>query len=343
MNKIILKTPLGNSEILIQENGLNYVKEWIAEKYPNSRIVIITDTNVGELYKKQLADVFPGTLTLSVPAGENTKRLASVKQLCTELLNDGFTRSDIIIGFGGGMITDLAGFVASIYMRGVPFIAVPTSLLAMTDAAIGGKTGVNMEAKNALGTFYPAEMIMLDALFLDTLPDREFQSGLAEVIKYSAILDASLAEDLMKDKVDLEAIIQKSAQVKVDVVEKDLMESGLRKILNFGHTFGHAIESMSNYDLLHGEAIAIGMMLSNKVAQKLGKQTKETGKKIEELLKKWKLPCEIPNGIKVDELIDLIKKDKKKTGDKISFIIVPEMGENEIVELSAEELVELVK
>lgn len=343
MNKITLKTPLGNSEILVQENGLNYVKEWIADKHPNSRIVIITDTNVGELYKKQLADVFPGTLTLSVPAGENTKKLATVKQLCTELLNDGYARSDIVIGFGGGMITDLAGFVASIYMRGVSYIAVPTSLLAMTDAAIGGKTGVNMEAKNILGTFHPAELILLDVGFLDTLPDREFQSGLAETIKHSAVLDASLADDLMVDEVDLETMVQKSAQAKINIVESDPEEKGARKVLNFGHTFGHAIEQSSDYDLLHGEAIAIGMVLANKIAQKLGKQTEETGKKIEELLKKWKLPCEIPSGIKVEDLIDLIKKDKKKSGDKISFIIATEMGESEIVELSAEELVELVQ
>ena len=326
MNKVTLKTPMGNSEILVQENGLSYVKEWIVENHSASRIVIITDTNVGELYKKQLADVFPGALALSVPAGENTKSLASVKQLCGELLNDGYTREDIVIGFGGGMITDLAGFVASIYMRGIPFIAVPTTLLAMTDAAIGGKTGVNLEAKNILGTFHPAEFILLDIEFLKTLPDREFQSGLAETIKHAATLDASLAEDLMADEVDLEAMVQKSAQVKINIVESDPKEKGARKVLNFGHTFGHAIEESSKYDLLHGEAVAIGMLFANKVAQKLNKQTEETGKKIQEMLDKWKLPSDIPNGIDPTELIDLIKKDKKRKGNKISFIIATEMG-----------------
>ena len=306
MNKITLKTPMGNSEILVQENGLSYVKEWIAENHPASRIVIITDTNVGELYKKQLADVFPGAITLSVPAGENTKSLASVKQLCGELLNDGYTREDIVIGFGGGMITDLAGFVASIYMRGIPFIAVPTTLLAMTDAAIGGKTGINLEAKNILGTFHPAEFILLDIEFLKTLPDREFQSGLAETIKHAATLDASLAEDLMADEVDLEAMVQKSAQVKINIVESDPKEKSARKVLNFGHTFGHAIEESSKYDLLHGEAVAIGMLFANKVAQKLNKQTEETGKKIQEMLDKWKLPSEFTSGIYASKLIDLI-------------------------------------
>ena len=156
-------------------------------------------------------------------------------------------------------------------------------------------------------------------------------------------MDASLADDLMADEVDLETMVQKSAQAKINIVESDPEEKGARKVLNFGHTFGHAIESMSDYDLLHGEAVAIGMMLANKVAQKLGKQTEETGKKIEELLKKWKLPCEIPSGIKVEDLVDLIKKDKKKSGDKISFIIATEIGKWEIVDLSVEELVDLVK
>ncbi|MBN2087942.1 3-dehydroquinate synthase [Candidatus Peregrinibacteria bacterium] len=343
MNKLILNTPRGNSEILVQENGLSYVKEWIAEKHPNSRIVIITDTNLGELYKNELAEVFTGTLTLSVPSGEDSKKLATVKQLCNELINEGITRSDVIIGFGGGMITDLVGFVASIYMRGIPFIAIPTSLLAMTDAAIGGKTGINLEAKNILGTFHPAELILLDVEFLNTLPDREFKSGLAETIKHAVILDASLANDLMKAEAELENLVMKSAQVKINVVESDPMESGLRKVLNFGHTFGHAIEQSSKFDLLHGEAIAIGMVISNKVAQKLGKQSKETGKKIKEMLEKWKLPSEMPEGIKPEDLLNLIKMDKKRSGDNISFIIAPEMGKWEVVELSAEELIDLVK
>lgn len=343
MDKINLNTPTGNSSIIFQEDGLQAVKKWIDDKYPSSRIVIITDTNVGAIYQTQLANTFSGALALSVQAGENTKRLASVKQLATELINDEITRSDIIIGVGGGMVTDLAGFIASIYMRGITFIAIPTSLLAMVDAAIGGKTGVNLEAKNILGTFYPAELILLDPLFLNSLPDREFKNGLAEVIKYAATLDSSLVEDLMKDEVELLTILQKSAQAKTKIVNDDFKESGLRKVLNFGHTFGHAIESISEYQLLHGEAVAIGMIYANKVAQNLNKQAPEVGDKIKELLDKYHLPTEIPSGFKVEDLVNFIKKDKKRSGDKITFVIAPEMGKYEMVELSAEELIKLIQ
>jgi len=279
---------------------------------------------------------------LAVVAGETSKRLAVVKQLASEMLNEGVTRADVVVGFGGGMVTDLAGFVASIYMRGMPYIAIPTSVVGMVDAAIGGKTGVNLEAKNILGTFYPAELVLIDPSFLDDAPDVAVRCGMAESIKYAATLDASLADDLMKDKPDLDEIITKSAQAKADIVSQDLRESGLRKVLNFGHTFGHAIEQMSEYKLSHGEAISIGMVLANKAAQKLGKQSKETGDRIKELIEKFNLPTELPEDMTVESLVDLMKKDKKRIGDKITFIMVPEMGKYEMLEMKPEELVELV-
>lgn len=341
--QIPLQTPFGNSKIALQEDGIKVVSDYIKNNHPNSRIVIITDTNVGNLYQNKLSNTFPSALALSISPGESSKKLASIKQLCTEILNDGITRSDIIIGVGGGVVTDIAGFVASIYMRGIPFISIPTSLLAMVDAAIGGKTGVDLDAKNILGTFYPAEFILIDPLFLNTLPDREFKNGLAEVIKYAAVLDSSLIDDLMKSEIDLIQVLEKSAKAKIDIVEKDLKESGLRKVLNFGHTFGHAIESISKYELLHGEAISIGMMYANKVAQKMDKQSAETGEQIRSLLKQFKLPTEIPTGIKVEDLVEYIQKDKKRSGNNITFIIAPEIGKYEMIDLTAEELVELAK
>jgi 3-dehydroquinate synthase len=343
MNKINLKTSLGNSEIIIQEDGVGMVNKWMKEHHPESKMVVITDTNVGGIYKELLAKYFPNIQILSVVAGDVSKRLAVVKQLAGELLNMGFTRSDVIVGFGGGMVTDLAGFVASIYMRGTPLILVPTSLMGMVDAAIGGKTSVNLEAKNILGTFYPAELVLIDLEFVKGLTDRAITTGIAEVIKYAATIDGSLYDDLMKNEIDLETIIIKSVQAKVDVVNKDLKESGLRKVMNFGHTFGHAIEQISEYKLFHGEAISIGMTLANKVAQKLGKQTEETGKKIEEMLKKFKLPYEMPSGIQINDLVELMKKDKKRHGDKITFIISTDIGKYEMLELSPEELIELVQ
>ncbi len=343
MNKIILKTPLGNSEIIIEEHGLGLVNKWMKEKHPTSKMVIITDTNIGDIYKDKLMEFFPEAQTLSVVAGDVSKRLAVVNQLAKELLDVGFTRYDVIVGFGGGMVTDLAGFVASIYMRGVPLILIPTSFVGMVDAAIGGKTALNLEAKNILGTFYPAELILIDPDFVHGLTYHHIATGIAEVIKCAATLDKSLVKDLMQEEIDLETIITKSVNAKVNVVNQDMMESGLRKVLNFGHTFGHAIEQASEYKLMHGEAISIGMVISNKIAQKLGKQKPETGKQIVDLLKKFKLPYEMPTGFKVEDLVELIKKDKKKHDGKITFIIAPEMGRFEMIEFTPEELVKLAK
>jgi 3-dehydroquinate synthase len=343
MSKITLKTSMGDSEIIVQRDGLDEVNRWMTKNHPKSNMIIITDTNIGDLYRSKLEQYFPKAIVLAVVASETSKRLAVVKQLAGEMLDEGITRADVVVGFGGGMITDLAGFVASIYMRGMPYIAIPTSIVGMVDAAIGGKTGVNLEAKNILGTFYPAELVLIDSNFLDGAPDVAVRCGMAESIKYAATLDANLADDLMKEKPDIDEIITKSVKAKADIVSQDLREGGLRKVLNFGHTFGHAIEQMSEYKLSHGEAISIGMVLANKVAQKLGKQTKETGDKIRDLLKKYNLPTEMPKDMTVENLVDLMKKDKKRTGDKITYVIAPEMGKYEMMEMKPEELVELAK
>lgn len=343
MDKTILKTSMWDSEIIFEEDGFALVKDWIKENYPESKIVIITDTNVGAAYQELFAEYFPEDQILSVPAGDESKRFEVVKQLSEELMRLEFTRSDLIIGFGGGMITDLAGFVASVYMRGAPLVLIPTSMMGMVDAAIGGKTAINLEAKNIIGTFYPAKLVYIDPVFIRGLTDRGIATGIAEVIKYAITLDKSLYEDLIKDEVDLNTIISKSVKNKVDIVAQDLREGGIRKVLNFGHTFGHAIEKTADYNLYHGEAISIGMVLASKVAQKLGKQEVETGEKIVELLKKFKLPCEIPSGVKVEDLVELMKRDKKRHGDKITFIIAPEIGKYEMLELTAEELVKLAK
>ena len=338
---INLETPLGNSEIIFQRNGVQKVRDELRKKHPSSRFIIVTDSNIRKIHEKLLSSVFLGGLILEIDSGESSKMLGTVERLAGQMLEEGVTRADVLIGFGGGMVTDLAGFLASIYMRGMPYSAIPTSLLGMVDAAIGGKTGVDTTAKNILGTFYPAEMILIDADLLEELPPRQFQIGMAEIIKYAATLDRSLMEDLNADRLDMDKILKKSVQAKVDIVKKDVSEHGVRKVLNFGHTFGHAVEQLSNYSLSHGEAISIGMMLANKVAGKLGKQAPDTAEEIEKLLKKFSLPTIMPDNIAPRDLIDAMKKDKKRLGDKISFIITPKIGKYEVVELSAEELEKL--
>lgn len=331
------------SQISIEVNAFSGLRELIKKHHKEARVAVITDSNVAGLYHDKIKACLPEADMFVVEAGEKSKSMKVAEALCEDLLEAGFGRRDVVVGLGGGMITDLAGFVASVYMRGVPYIAVPTTLLAMVDAAVGGKTGVNLTAKNIIGTFYPAEAVLADQGFLKTLPDRELKTGMAEVIKYAAILDASLEGDLMAKKLDFGCILAKSIGAKVKVCNKDLKEDGLRKVLNFGHTLGHAIEYLSHYKLTHGEAISIGMVLANKIARKLGKQTKAHGDLITEMLKKYDLPTELPKGMKLAEVINMVNRDKKMDGQKVTFILSPKMGQHEMVELEPKELVKLLK
>ncbi len=340
METIKLKTPSGSSKILIKEGLLGKIGELLKKEYPKSRFAIITDSNLEQIYGEKLKKMFPQALFLTVPAGEASKNFERVISLCEHLLNADFTRSDVVIGFGGGMVTDLAGFIASIYMRGMKYVAVPTSLLGMVDAAIGGKTGIDFIAKNIIGTFYLADFVLMDPDVLKSFTDIKKSPGMGEVIKYAATIDQSLFDDF--DHFDLKTIIKKSAQAKVSVVEKDFRENGLRRIMNYGHTFGHAIEAATDYKISHDHAISIGMVLSNRVAQKLGKQKPEVGDKIKLTLNQFGLPTDLPSDLQLDQLLEYIEKDKKRTAGIINYIIVPELGKAEILPMKPEELVELI-
>lgn len=347
MNKLqhcfIIRSPHGNSKICMEEDGFCKLYEHIKEHHKDARVAVITDGNVAPIFHDRIKACLPDAMIIVVEPGEMSKTMKVAETLCQDLLEDGFARNSVIIGLGGGMITDLAGFVASIYMRGVTFIAMPTTLLGMIDASVGGKTSVNLGAKNIIGTFYPAEIILIDLDFLKTLPEHEMKTGVAEVIKYAAVLDESLEKVLMSEKIDFIKILGKGLRTKATVCNKDLKEGGIRKVLNFGHTLGHAIEYLSHYKLTHGEAISIGMVLANKVAQKLGKQGKKTGERIEAMLKKYDLPTQLPKNIKMKDMIEMVHKDKKMEGEKVSFIISTEFGKHEIIQLKPEELKKLLK
>ena len=339
METINLKTPSGTSKILIEEELLGKIGELLKKDYPKSRFVIVTDSNLEKIYGNQLKNMFPQALFLTVPAGETSKNFERVISLCEHLINENFTRSDVLIGFGGGVVTDLAGFVASIYMRGMKYVAVPTSRLGMVESAIGGKTGIDFVAKNIIGTFYLADQVLMDPDVLKSFPDPKKMPGMGEVIKYAATIDKSLFDDF--DPFDLKTIIIKSAQAKVNVVEQDFRESGRRRVLNYGHTFGHAIEAAMDFKLTHDQAISIGMVLSNKVAQNLGKQDKEVGEKIKAALEQFALPTELPSELTLESLVELMKKDKKRTGDIINYVIATELGKSEILPMKPEELIKL--
>ncbi len=340
--KFKIHSTQGDSKIFVEKDVLSKLQSYILQYHKGKRLIILTDTNLASIFKKQLEIHFPQEKQIVVKAGDASKSIGNVEEICSKMLNDGLSRDTVMIGFGGGVVTDLAGFIASIYMRGIAYIAVPTSFLAMIDASVGGKTGVNLKAKNIIGTFYLAESIFVDLDFLKTLPKREFQIGIAEAIKYASVLDVDLEEILMGETPNLPQILEHSLRAKVNICNQDLKEGGVRKVLNYGHTLGHAIEQLSNYQLSHGEAISIGMVLANQIAQKIGKQSKETASRIEAMIKKYDLPTQIPNYIKIEDAIEMIAKDKKMQQSKVDFILATELGKYEIHPFSLQELRDLL-
>jgi 3-dehydroquinate synthase len=281
------------------------------------------------LYAEQIrAAVDAHTIdVLTVPAGENYKTRESWASLTDQMLVRGFGRDSAVIALGGGVVGDLAGFVASTYMRGIPVVQIPTTLLAMIDASIGGKTGIDTPAgKNLVGTFHYPAGVIVELQVLDTLPLRERRAGLAEAIKHGVIADEaylfavadSLTEMLATDgeiSDRMLSLIVRSIEIKAEVVSRDEREEGLRQILNFGHTIGHAVELLSGYSLHHGEAVAIGMALESRLAEHIGVAQKGTAPKVAEVLRLAGLPTELPPGSGVDAILEAMRSDKKvRTG-----------------------------
>lgn len=343
MAEITLSTAHGGSDIQIQKGLLKTCGSWLREEFLNSRFVVVTDENLLKVFGEVIHQNFPNALVLTIPSGEDQKSIQNIERLTHELLKAGIGRKDVLVSIGGGVVTDLAGFLASIYMRGIRYVAIPTSLLGMVDAAIGGKTGIDLGAKNILGSTYLPKYVLIDPELLETLPKEQVRLGMGEVIKYSLTLDSSLLKDFETTPLPFEIILQKSVEAKVKVVSQDLLETDLRKVLNYGHTFGHAIEAASDYKIPHGEAISIGMAISNHVAQKLGKQEPETGKKAKAVFAQFNLPTNLPDGMTIESLAPYLRNDKKKLGDQIDYIIAPKIGEVEIIKIKPDELVELAK
>ncbi|CAN2239490.1 AroB 3-dehydroquinate synthetase [actinobacterium SCGC AAA044-D11] len=263
---------------------------------------------------------------LQTPEGEAAKTQDYLQTVWKECGNYGLTRSDCIVGLGGGSTTDLAGFAAATWLRGINWHAIPTSLAGMVDAAIGGKTGINSEhGKNLIGAFHSPNSVIVDFTFLETLSDRDFNAGMAEVLKAGFIVDPKILELALEAKANLQELIWRSIKVKADVVSSDFKESKLREILNYGHTLGHAIEANENYELRHGEAVAIGLVFAAELSNVTGNLTGEEVAKHRELLTKFNLPISYRAG-EFQKLIDLMAGDKKSRGKKVRFIGLGEVG-----------------
>ncbi len=296
---------------------------------------LITDTKTEKLFGRSLVKFLKSKKIsvemISFDAGEKSKNLKTVEELAEKMIEKKFDRRDAIIVLGGGVAGDIGGFLASIYCRGIPYIQIPTTLLAMVDSAIGGKTGVDLKSgKNLIGTITQPKAVFIDTNYLKTLPENQIRNGLAEIIKYGVIKDAKLFKFIEQNldkilKLDEKAInyiIQKSIEIKVAIIEHDEKEFGQRMILNYGHTYGHALEKLSNYTLLHGYAISIGMVIANKIAIQKRLLKPAVAERIKNLLKKAELPVTtIKNPTKQD-----IFSDKKRIGNYINLILPTDIG-----------------
>ena len=305
------------------------------------KCAVITDTNVAARYAKPVLTSLKragfAPVLITVPAGETAKRLKQVESCFNQLATHRLERNSFIVALGGGVVGDLAGFVAASYLRGIPFVQVPTTLLAQVDSSVGGKTGVNLAAgKNLVGAFYQPRLVLCDLATFRTLPEREFRAGLAEVIKYGIIYDAELfvrlerdmTKILRRDAASLAHIVARSCKIKADVVSQDETESGLRAILNFGHTIGHAIEAITAYGrYLHGEAISIGQVAAAHMSAELTGLSAADARRIRALFVAAGLPVSIKlSAAKRTKLLAAMSLDKKVSAGEIKFVLAERVG-----------------
>lgn len=353
MEKIRVDLGERSYEILIDRGNLSLIGERLHRFSVGKKVAVVTNPTVSELYSEKVIkslkkEGFDPTLIL-IPDGEAYKDYFWAYYILTKLLELGFDRSSCLIALGGGVIGDITGFVASLFMRGIRYVQIPTTLLAQVDSSVGGKTAVNHPiGKNMIGTFWQPALVWIDVETLDTLAEREYLSGLAEVIKYGVIWSESLFERLeesrekilRRDKEVLVEIIKSSCEIKGEVVTKDERESSLRSILNFGHSIGHAIESITKYStFLHGEAISIGMVYEAKLSKGLGFLDRESFERIRNLIKGFGLPTEMPSFIDANSLIGAILHDKKNLHGKMRFVLPERIGKMKInFEVSEESL-----
>lgn len=332
---------LGSSAIRVGLGLFENAGAIVREIAPAHRYALVTDSNVGPLYAEKLRNQLERGTTeiLTIPAGESNKTRESWTRLTDQMLAKKFGRDSVVIALGGGVVGDLAGFVAATFMRGIPVVQIPTTLVAMVDASIGGKTAVDTPAgKNLVGAFHPPAAVLVDPQLLATLPLREMRAGFAEIVKHGVIADdvylrevASVAPEMLSaaggsasDR--MLSLIVRSVEIKADIVSRDEREEGLRKTLNFGHTIGHAVELVSGYSLLHGEAVAIGMALEGRLAEQIGVARAGTAATIVKALQSAGLPTDLPPRLMAGEVIEAMKSDKKGVSGRTRFALPLRVG-----------------
>ena len=337
---LTLQLPGGEAyPILIGHDVRERIGVLLAELAIAPRYIIVTDTHVAALHgRRLLQELTAGGLPVELiafPAGEASKNIDTALAIVRQLVEAGADRKTALIALGGGVVGDVTGLVASLYMRSIPYLQIPTTLVAQVDSSIGGKTAIDLpEGKNLLGTFYQPRVVLTDPAFLTTLPEAEFINGLAEVVKYG-IIDQGNLFSLLEDRIEaikqlrrdvLVQVIERCCAIKTSLVEIDERDLGPRRFLNFGHTLGHALEAASNFELSHGSGVSLGMMAAIRLSEEIGALSGRERERIEGLIIKAGLPTLIPAHISTDLIMTKLKADKKKSGTTINFVLLREIG-----------------
>jgi len=347
--QLVVETKSGRYSILIRPSLLDDCSELQAVVATQTAFIISNET-ISPLYLAKIQSLLKRPAKFFIlPDGEKYKNITYFNKIISQMLENTLGRDSILIALGGGVVGDLTGFVAACYQRGIPFIQIPTTLLAQVDASVGGKTAINHDlGKNMIGAFHQPSLVIIDPLCLTTLPDREFRSGLSEVIKYGLILDhdfyvwikQNLQEILHKNTETLSKMIYRCCQLKAMVVKEDEKEQGIRALLNLGHTFAHAIEAETRYSqFLHGEAVSIGLYAAMRLSESLGFMAASDTQELRQLLTQCQLPTEIPSSLNIQNLLGHMKRDKKNALGQIRFIVNKAKGNACILPVNDEKLI----
>jgi 3-dehydroquinate synthase len=342
MPELIASTASVEYPIIIQQGSLDRVGEIAAQTCRGRTAAVITDENVGRFYlepvRRSLQSAGFKVFERAVPAGEQSKTVQVLLSLYEHFHDAELSRTDPVIALGGGVVGDLAGFAAATYLRGVPLIQVPTTLLAQVDSSIGGKTGVDLPfGKNLVGSFYQPKVVIMDPGVLRTLPRSQMAEGMSEVIKYGLIRDLALLEQIEKKSYDLEWILERCVRIKTGIVSLDEKDTGERMLLNFGHTIGHAIEQATGFTAYtHGDAVAVGMVAASEIGEKLNLTSPGTSQRIRSILKDYQLP--VSADVSAARLMQAIRSDKKRLAGRLYFVLLRQPGEGFLCPMEIDDL-----
>lgn len=321
-------------EVIVGHGILHRVGEFSRQVLKLGHCALITDSNVAPLYAEQVKESLENedvkVTQIVVPAGEKSKSFEQLEAVCEQMVAGGLDRNAFVVGLGGGVVGDLSGFAAAIHYRGIPHVQVPTTVVAQVDSAVGGKTGINSRGgKNLIGAFHQPSLVVADTGTLETLPKREFNEGLAEIIKHAIIRDPEMLDSLVAAKhPDIAEIVAQNVKIKAKIVAEDEFETqGVRALLNYGHTVGHAIENAAGYGrFLHGEAISLGIIAATSLSVKKAGLDPEEAKKVKQALVAYDLPITLPNDLATDSLMAALKLDKKFHAGAIRFVLTEKIG-----------------